>query len=147
MKKIIPPKLQPGDTICIIAPSRSLSTIAKTQQHAAEKKLHEIGLEVIYGEHVAERDEFNSSSVKSRVSDLHTAFENKKVKGILAAAGGFNSNQLLRYIDWKLIRNNPKIFCGYSDVTTLLTAMYTKSGLVTYSSPNFSSFGDPVHGT
>jgi muramoyltetrapeptide carboxypeptidase len=145
-KKIIPPKLLPGDTICVIAPSKSLSTITKKQRTAAEKKLNEIGLNVIYGKHVEEIDEFNSSSVASRIADLHKVFEDKKVKGILAAAGGFNSNQLLRYIDWELIGNNPKIFCGYSDITTLLTAIYTKTGLITYSSPNFSSFGDPVHG-
>lgn len=90
-------------------------------------------------------DEFSSSSVSSRISDLHEAFLNKKVTCILAAAGGFNSNQLLRHIDWQIIAKNPKIFCGYSDITTLLTAIFTKTGLITYSSPNFSSFGDPVH--
>src|SRR5258708_7145095 len=145
MKRIIPPKLHSGDTICIIAPSKSLSTITKEQRIAAEKKLTEIGLQVIYGEHALEIDEFNSSSIASRIADLHKSFADKHVKGILAAAGGFNSNQLLSHIDWQLISNNPKIFCGYSDITTLLTAFYTKIGLVTYPSPNFASFGDPVH--
>ena len=145
MKRLIPQKLQKGDTICIVAPSKSLSTITKEQRAAAEKKLEEIGLHVTYGRHVEEMDEFNSSSVNSRISDLHGAFADKEVKALLAAAGGFNSNQLLRHIDWQLIRKNPKIFCGYSDITTLLTAIYTKTGLITYSSPNFSSFGDPVH--
>jgi muramoyltetrapeptide carboxypeptidase len=145
MNKIIPPKLTSGDTICIIAPSKSLSTIAKEQRNAAEQKLNEIGLNVLYGKHAEEINEFNSSSISSRIEDLHEAFSNKRVKGILAAAGGFNSNQLLRHIDWDLIRDNPKIFCGYSDVTTLLTAIYNKADLITYSSPNFSSFGDPLH--
>lgn len=145
MHRILPQKLHVGDTICIIAPSKSLSTVAKEQRIASEKKLNEIGFKVIYGKHVEEIDEFNSSSVASRISDLHEAFYNKNVTCILAAAGGFNSNQLLKHIDWNLIAKNPKIFCGYSDITTLLTAIFTKTGLVTYSSPNFSSFGDPVH--
>lgn len=145
MQKIIPQKLTNGDTICIIAPSKSLLTITNKHRTASERILKEIGFNVIYGSHVGEIDEFNSSSVASRISDLHEAFLNKNVKCILAAAGGFNSNQLLRYIDWRLISNNPKIFCGYSDITTLLTAIFTKTGLITYSSPNLSSFGDPVH--
>ena len=132
MKKIIPPKLLPGDTICIIAPSKSLSTITKEQRKASEKKLKELGFNIVYGDHVEEINEFNSSSVASRIADLHQAFRDKKIACILAAAGGFNSNQLLRHIDWDLITNNPKIFCGYSDITTLLTAFYTKTGLVTY---------------
>lgn len=146
MKRIIPPKLRAGDTICIIAPSKSLLTITKPQRKASVKRLNNIGLNVIYGKHAEERDEFDSSPVASRITDLHRAFADKKVKGIIAAAGGFNSNQLLRHIDWQLIKENPKIFCGYSDITTLLTAIYTKTGLITYSGPNFSSFGDPVHG-
>lgn len=145
MHRILPQKLRGGDTICIIAPSKSLSTVAKEQRIASERKLKEIGFKVIYGKHVEEIDEFNSSSVASRISDLHEAFLNKSVTCILSAAGGFNSNQLLKHIDWSLIAKNPKIFCGYSDITTLLTAIFTKTGLVTYSSPNFSSFGDPVH--
>jgi muramoyltetrapeptide carboxypeptidase len=145
VQKIIPQKLKKGDTICIIAPSKSLLTVSKAHRNASEKKLNELGFNVIYGDHVDEIDDFNSSLVASRISDLHAAFANKKVKCILAAAGGFNSNQLLRLIDWDLIGNNPKIFCGYSDITTLLTAIFVKTGLVTYSSPNFSSFGDPVH--
>ncbi len=92
MRKMIPSKLLLGDTICIIAPSKSLSTVTKEQIHVAENKLTEIGLNVVYGKHVEEIDEFNSSSVESRVFDLHQAFEDKKIDGILAAIGGFNSN-------------------------------------------------------
>jgi muramoyltetrapeptide carboxypeptidase LdcA involved in peptidoglycan recycling len=144
MRKIVPPKLRPGDTICIIAPSKSLATLTKEQIDAAEKRLTEIGLQVSYGKHVEEINDFHSSSVDSRIVDLHEAFADSKINGILAAAGGYNSNQLLRHIDWQLIQNNPKIFCGYSDITTLLTAFYTKTGLITYSGPNFTSFCDPL---
>lgn len=147
MRRIIPPRLQLGDTICIIAPSKSISTLTNAQREAAEKRLIDSGFNVIYGKHVEEIDDFNSSSVASRVADFHHAFLNKHVKAIVAAVGGFNANQLLRHIDWEIIQNNPKILCGNSDVTTLLTAIYKKTGLVTYSGPNFVSFCDSEHGT
>lgn len=59
----------------------------------------------------------------------------------MTVIGGFNSNQLLRYLDYELIRRNPKLFCGYSDITALSNAIYAKTGLITYSGPHFSTFG------
>ena len=59
----------------------------------------------------------------------------------MSAIGGFNSNQLLRYLDYDLIGANPKVFCGFSDITALGTAIYAKTGMVTYSGPHFSTFG------
>jgi len=144
MKKIIPSKLYPGDTIRVIAPSKSLSTLTKEQIAIAEKRLTDMGFSVVYGKHVSEMDDFHTSPIASRIEDLHEAFLDKNCKAILAAGGGYSSNQLLRHIDWQLIRDNPKIFCGYSDITTLVTAIYTKTGLITYSGPNFASFSDQV---
>lgn len=134
-------KLQAGDEIRIIAPARSLDIVAEQNRTIAEKRLKEMGLKVTYGKHVYECDDFNSSSILSRIQDLHEAFRDKEVKGILTVIGGFNSNQLLRFIDYKLIQDNPKILCGYSDITALLNAIYTRSGLVTYYGPHFSTFG------
>ena len=100
-----------------------------------------MGLRITFGEHVEEKDDFNSSSIQSRIQDLHDAFKDKTVKAILTAIGGFNANQLLKYIDYDLIKNNPKILCGYSDTTALQNAIYKKTGLVTYSGPHYSTFG------
>ena len=75
------------------------------------------------------------------MDDLHAAFVDSNVKGILTVIGGFNSNQLLRYIDYNLIKKNPKIICGYSDITALNNAIYAKTGLITYIGPHFSTFG------
>ena len=55
--------------------------------------------------------------------------------------GGFNSNQILPYLDFEVIKQNPKIFCGFSDITALLDAIYAKTGLVTFSGPHLSSIG------
>ena len=139
--QLVPPRLQKGDNIRIIAPARSLSMIGEQQMHYSTKKLEEIGLNVSFSEHVYESDQFISSSIKSRISDIHSAFEDPTVKAILTVIGGFNANQLLRHIDYNLITNNPKIFCGYSDITALSNAIYSKTGLITYSGPHFTTFG------
>lgn len=103
-----------------------------------------MGLNVVFGKNIAETDAFHSSSIKSRLEDLHWAFADPQIKAIFTAIGGFNSNQLLPYIDWETIKNNPKIFCGYSDITALNNAICTKTGLVTYSGPHFSTFGQKL---
>ena len=74
----------------------------------AHEKLTSMGFKVTYGKHVDEIDVFGSSSIKSRIEDLHDAFSDSNVKAILTVIGGFNSNQLLRYIDYSLIKRNPK---------------------------------------
>lgn len=81
-----------------------------------------------------------SSSIRSRVADIHEAFNDSSVKAILTVIGGFNSNQLLPYLDYDLISENPKILCGFSDITALATAIYTQTELITYSGAHFSSF-------
>lgn len=134
-------KLQPGDEIRIIAPATSMALVKEKQLEIAEKRLKQLGFSITYGKNVYIHDEFYSSSIEERLEDLHDAFRDPNVKGILTALGGYNSNQLLKYIDYELIRENPKIFCGYSDITTLNTAIYQQTGLVTYSGPFFSSFG------
>jgi muramoyltetrapeptide carboxypeptidase len=94
-----------------------------------------------FGKHIEEIDDFASSSIESRIEDLHDAFLDTNVKGILTVIGGFNSNQLLREIDWSIIQSNPKVFCGFSDITALSNAMLAKTGLVTYSGVHYSTFG------
>jgi muramoyltetrapeptide carboxypeptidase LdcA involved in peptidoglycan recycling len=145
MRKIIPARLVPGDEIRIIAPSRSLGLISPDVQHVANKRFKDLGLKVSFGKHVHERDIFDSSTIQSRIPDLHEAFLDKKVKAILTVIGGYNSNQLLRYIDWDIIRANPKILCGFSDVTVLNNAIFAKTGLVSYSGPHYSTFGQELY--
>jgi muramoyltetrapeptide carboxypeptidase LdcA involved in peptidoglycan recycling len=72
---------------------------------------------------------------------LHAAFADPEVAGILTVIGGFNSNELLSYLDWDLIAANPKIFCGFSDITAVQNAILARTGMITYSGPHWSSFG------
>lgn len=142
---IIPPKLKKGDLVRVVAPSRSLAIVSKECIDVANERLINLGFRLSFGKYVSGKDDFASSSIEHRVSDLHDAFADKEVTAIFAVLGGFNCIQLLRYLDWDLIKKNPKIFCGYSDVTVLSNALLAKSGLVTYSGPHYSTFGQKLY--
>lgn len=141
MDIIFPNKLKLGDEVRVISPSRSLAIISEENRQIAQERFRELGLKLTFGKHVEEIDDYVSSSIKSRVEDFHDAFTDRNVKAILTVIGGFNSNQLLPYINWTTIRDNPKIFCGFSDITALNDAILAKTGLVTYSGPHYSTFG------
>lgn len=143
MDKIIPNKLKIDDEIRVIAPSRSMKILRGEVIRIAKRRLEQLGFKVTFGKNVMNsiNDDFGCATISDRVEDLHEAFKDKKVKAILTVIGGYNVNQLLDYIDYDLIKENPKIICGFSDITALLNAIYTKTGLVTYYGPHFSSFG------
>lgn len=138
---MIPSKLKRGDRVAVVAPARSMSIISGEVSAAAEKRLGSLGIETVIAENAGETDEFNSSSIRSRIEDLDWAFGSRDIKAVMTVIGGFNSNQLLRHMDYGLIRRNPKVLCGYSDITALQNAIYAKTGLVTYYGPHFSNFG------
>ena len=123
----------------VVAPSRALSIISSENRKKAEIALAGLGLKVKYGAHVEEDIWCSTASVASRVSDLHAAFRDPEVKGILTSIGGFFMNQLLPFLDFELIKNNPKIICGFSDITALTLSIYQQTGIVTYSGPHFST--------
>lgn len=137
---IKPKKIKKGAHIRVIAPVRSSSLLSENTKKEAVEQLEKNGFKLTFGKHIAEIDEFNSSSIESRIEDLHDAFANKEVDAILTVIGGYNSNQLLQYIDYGLIAKNPKIICGFSDVTALANAITAKTGMVTYVGPHFSSW-------
>jgi muramoyltetrapeptide carboxypeptidase len=140
-KTMLAKRLQPGDEIRVIAPSSSMALLKENQVEIAVERLETLGFKVSFGKHVLHHDEFFSSPIEERIADLHDAFLDPNVKGILSVIGGYHSNQLLKYIDFELIKNNPKVFCGYSDITALSLSIFQKTGLITYSGPHFSSFG------
>ena len=144
-KVIYPEKLKRGDEIRIITPSFSMAKWPKELLDLAIKRFTDMGLVVSFGKHVREFDDFESSSIESRIFDLHEAFGDKSVKGVMCAVGGYNANYLLEGIDWEIIRQNPKFFCGMSDITVLSNAILAKTGLVTYSGPNFRNFGQKMY--
>lgn len=140
MIEIIADRLQKGDTVEIIAPSDSFLAFSKENRIIAEKRFAGMGLGVTYGKNIDKKGKFEYADIDYRLNDFHKAFENPTTKAIICAVGGYNSNSLLPHIDWDLIRKNPKIFCGMSDITILNNAIYSKTGLITYSGPNYWSF-------
>ena len=143
MEKIIPAKLVSGDEIRVVAPARGIKIIGQDARKIARERFEAWGLKVTFGRHMTDDnwDMMGSSSVDDRIADIHEAFADKNVKAIFTIIGGANSNQLLPYLDYDLIKDNPKVFCGFSDITALLNAIYAQTGLVTFSGPHFSSLG------
>jgi muramoyltetrapeptide carboxypeptidase len=143
---LLPPKLTSGDVVRVIAPACSRPMVTEHDHTGIiESRFAELGLSLTYGRHIDERDAFESSPIASRVADLHEAFADPSVAAILTVIGGFSSNELLPHLDWDLIRANPKILCGYSDITVLQNAILARTGLVTYSGPHWSTFGMRDH--
>ena len=143
MTSIIPQKLKKGDKVMIVAPARGLKIIGQDARKIATERLNSLGLEVVFAPNTTDEnwDYMGSSSIQKRVEDIHTAFKDKTVKAIFTIIGGFNSNQLLKYLDYDLIKQNPKIFCGFSDITAISNAIRAKTNLVTYYGPHFSTLG------
>ncbi|NQM30919.1 LD-carboxypeptidase [Streptococcus suis] len=134
-------RLKKGDHIRVVSPSSSIERIGGFEANvAAKERLEALGFRLSFSEHYFENDIFDSAPIASRVADLEAAFADETVDAILTTIGGFNCNELLPYLDFDLIAQNPKIFCGYSDTTALLNAIYAKTGMQTYMGPAYSSF-------
>lgn len=143
MKIINAKKLKKGDLVSIVSPSAGLGELFPHRIESGIKCLKKMGFKVRVEKNALKRKNWVSGTIKERVDDIHAAFKNKKVKAIICAIGGDHSNQLLKYLDFKLIRNNPKIFLGYSDITVLHNAIYKKAGLRTFYGPCIiSEFGE-----
>ena len=123
MEDLVPKKLKSGDEIRIIAPSTSMGILSEELQKISLGRLTSLGFKVTFGGHIGEMNEFESSPISQRIEDMHAAFLDKNVKAVLTVIGGFNSNQLLNYIDFGVIRKDPKKFCGFSDISALENAI------------------------
>ncbi len=148
MELIIPQKLSKGDTIAILAPSSGLGAIFPHRIDNAIKFLESIGFKVKEYPTARKINGWESASPEERARDLMEAFTDKEVKAIICTIGGFNSNKILKLLDFKKIRENPKIFCGYSDISVLHYAIHKKAGLITFYGPSimnqFGEFPEPL---
>ena len=133
-------KLRLGDEVRVVAPSRNLTEVRQDVHHHAVDFWRKEGFNLTFSKNSREIGKFHSSSIASRVEDIHEAFSDPNVKMVITCLGGFNCNQLLRHLDYDLIAKNPKILCGFSDITALHNAVYAKTGLVTYHGPHYGTF-------
>jgi muramoyltetrapeptide carboxypeptidase len=130
--RVKPPALQPGDTVGIVAPA---SNIKREFLDAGCEALRALGYKPFYFDSILDQDLYFAGSVKRRAQELEDMFERPEVRAIVCARGGYGANYLLEAIDLKKIKSHPKIFVGYSDITTLLTYFADAAGLVTFHGP------------
>lgn len=133
---IKPKPLQQGDSVAIIAPA---SPVDKTLIDKCVGSLKDLGLEVVVGTSCLSEHGFLSGTDDIRANDINRMFADKNIKGIFAIRGGYGCARLLDLIDFKIIKKNPKIFVGYSDITALHIAINQKSKLITYHGPMVST--------
>jgi muramoyltetrapeptide carboxypeptidase len=133
MKVLKPKKLESGDLIGIISPASSPDKLEKIENGV--KYLEKLGYRVKIGENVGKVHGYLAGTDDERLSDLHSMFKDKNVKAIFSIRGGYGSGRLLDKIDYGLIKKNPKIFVGYSDITSLQMAILKKTGLITFAGP------------
>ena len=141
-----PPTLRAGDTVGIIAPA---SPIQRNLLDAGCLALFRMGYKPFFLEGIVEQDSFFAGSAKRRARELEEMFRRDEVKAIICARGGYGCNYLLGEIDLDVLRAHPKIFVGYSDVTTLMTWFYDAVHLVTFHGPmvtrDFDDAADLLH--
>ena len=129
-----PRALKPGDTVGLIAPASYTFDLWSLDDAAA--RVEALGLKPKFGKYVRGRRGFLSGTDDERLEDLHSMFADKSVSAVFALQGGYGTPRLLDRLDYDLIRRNPKILLGYSDITGLHLAIGRKSGLVTFHGPN-----------
>ncbi len=142
---IKPAQLHRGDTIGIVSPSSPVAALCPRRMQRGVEALQQMGFHVMVGKHAQKRTGHTAGSIEQRLEDLHEMFANPQVKAIIATIGGLNSHQLLEELDYQLISRHPKIFMGYSDITSLLAAIHQRTKLVTFMGPavlpQFGEFG------
>ncbi|WP_313233915.1 S66 peptidase family protein [Tissierella praeacuta] len=142
---IKPKALKLGDTLGIIAPA---SPVAEEKVKKAHDKLIDMGFKVKMGKSLYERYGYLSGKDSIRAEDINEMFKDKEVNGIICIRGGYGTPRILDLLDYEIIRNNPKVFVGYSDITALHISFAQLANLVTYHGPmaasdmidNFSDF-------
>lgn len=128
-----PRALQPGDTVGLITPATYVSDPDLLQ--TADRTVRYFGLKPKTGRNVGRRDGYLAGTITHRLEDLHAMFADPEVRGIFTIRGGYGSAQLLDRVDYELIRRNPKVFAGYSDITALHLAIHKRTGLITFHGP------------
>lgn len=132
-KKLIKPqRLKKGDRVGLITPG---SYVDDEGLQKAVQNLEELGFRVELSKNIRAERGFTAGTDIQRLSDLHDMFSNDKIDGVWCARGGYGCSRLLPYINYGLIKKNPKVLIGYSDITALLQAIYVKTGLVGFHGP------------
>ena len=139
LPKLLPSKLKIGDTIGVVAPSSPIIEDNIDELNRAKEIVERRGFKVKYSKNIFSNTNEYSATAKEKAEDINEMFADKNVKMIWCAKGGNNSNSTFEYLDYELIKQNPKIICGYSDITSLTNIITENTGLVTFSGTNFKT--------
>lgn len=143
MRLIKPAKLKTGDVIGIISPASSAQDPKKIENGV--QYLEKNGYRVEIGKNVGKTNGYLAGTDQERADDLNLMFKNKNIKAIICLRGGYGASRILDKINYKIIRNNPKIFVGFSEITALQMAILQKAGLITFAGPMLApDFADNV---
>ncbi|MFT9056952.1 MAG: LD-carboxypeptidase, partial [Ethanoligenens sp.] len=124
--------LKHGDKVGIVACSNALTLREKTQLTELAEVLLELGLSPVLSKYIYEQKTVFSGSGAQRAGTLNDFYNNSSIKAIFDVSGGDIANELLDFIDFDSIKRNPKSFFGYSDLTTIMNAIYAKTGNLSY---------------
>jgi muramoyltetrapeptide carboxypeptidase len=130
---IFPERLRAGDTVGVITPATAVPDPDRLA--LVERTVRYFGLRLKMARNAGRRMSDYRASVTERLDDLHSMFRDREVKAVFALRGGYGSGHLLDGIDYDLIRRNPKIFLGYSDITAMHLAIHKQTRLVTFHGP------------
>ena len=136
---IIPEKLKKGDTIGVVAPSNPIINDNVKEIEPAKEDIEKLGFKVKFSKNLFSNTNGYSATAKEKAEDINEMFRDKEVKMIWCAKGGENSNSTFEYLDYEAMKQNPKIICGYSDITSITNMITEKTGLVTFSGTNFKT--------
>src|SRR6185503_3952262 len=124
LRPILPPKLEPGMAIGIVAPA---SPLRPGKYERGLQFLQEAGYRVVLGEHTSESRGYLAGTDAQRASDVTAMFARPDVHAVFCACGGYGSARTVDLIDWQTVNRNPKTFVGFSDVTSLLSAFQCRT--------------------
>lgn len=136
---IIPNKLNIKDTIGVIAPSNPIVGENIEEINKAKEIIEKLGFKVKFSKNLFANTNIYSSTPEEKAEDINEMFADKEIKMIWCAKGGENSNTTFEYINYDIIKQNPKIICGYSDITSITNIITERTGLVTFSGTNFKT--------
>ena len=132
-------KLKKGDTVGVIAPSSKIDEDDLEVINNSVLLMESTGLKVKFGKNAFKKTLEYSATPQEKAEDINAMFADKEVKLIFCVSGGFNSNSVFEYLDYEVIKNNPKPLCGFSDSTSLENVIYSKTGVITFNGPTFKA--------
>ena len=132
-------RLKKGDVIGVVSPSSIVTEEDLEAINQSVLLMESVGFHIKFGKNVFKNTLGYGATPREKAEDINAMFADKEVKAIFCLSGGFNSNTTFDYLDYEVIKNNPKPICGFSDSTSITNMIYKKTGVITFNGPTFKS--------